>query len=202
MVRMNINRTYDLQARVKSGKAAAAECREYRPGLAFWAMLGEDSLDDFVANPGTNQMLAPPPDDLSFDRVRVKFIGVMAGDTPRGLVPYYHFRILTGGDTEAGHINFRVGDTEHVRLYAGHIGFVISEAFRGRRLAYQACRAIAPFVRSIQRAVIITCDPDNYPSRRTIERLGARFIDEVAVPPHDPQYQRGTRSKRRYEWTP
>jgi hypothetical protein len=37
---------------------------------------------------------------------------------------------------------------------------------------------------------------------RTIERLGASLIDEVAVPPHDPHYQRGSRSKRRYRWTP
>jgi hypothetical protein len=37
---------------------------------------------------------------------------------------------------------------------------------------------------------------------RTIERLGARFIDEVVVPPYDPHYQRGSRRKRRYRWTP
>jgi predicted acetyltransferase len=66
----------------------------------------------------------------------------------------------------------------------------------------QACHAIAPFVRSIYRSVTITCDPDNLASRRTIERLGAKFVDEVAVPPHDPHYQRGSRIKRRYRWTP
>lgn len=45
-------------------------------------------------------------------------------------------------------------------------------------------------------------DPDNHASMRIIERLGASFVDEVAVPPHDPHYQRGSRSKRRYRWAP
>jgi hypothetical protein len=27
-------------------------------------------------------------------------------------------------------------------------------------------------------------------------------MDEVAVPPHDPHFLRGSRSKRRYEWAP
>jgi tagatose 1,6-diphosphate aldolase len=69
-------------------------------------------------------------------------------------------------------------------------------------LAFQACRAIAPFVRSFYSTVIITSDTDNQASIRTIERLGASFVDEIAVPPHDPQYQRGSRGKRRYRWTP
>jgi tagatose 1,6-diphosphate aldolase len=50
--------------------------------------------------------------------------------------------------------------------------------------------------------VTITCDPDNLASIRTIERLGASFADEVPVPPHDPHFQRGSRSKRRYRWIP
>jgi hypothetical protein len=32
--------------------------------------------------------------------------------------------------------------------------------------------------------------------------LGAGFVDEIPVPPHDPHYQRGSRSKKRYRWTP
>ena len=112
----------------------------------------------------------------------------------------YHFRILAADDLDVGHINFRVGSTEHVRVCAGHIGFEIREQFPGHGYAFQACRAIAPFVRSVYDSVTITCDPDNQASRRTIERLGASFTDEVPVPEHDPHYQRGSRSKRRYRW--
>lgn len=43
-------------------------------------------------------------------------------------------------------------------------------------------------------------DPVNYASIHIIEKLGARFIDEVDVPPDDPSYKNGARRKRRYEW--
>ncbi|MGO8698819.1 MAG: GNAT family N-acetyltransferase [Limisphaerales bacterium] len=95
-----------------------------------------------------------------------------------------------------------VGDTEHVRICAGHIGFEVLKEFRGHSYALEACRAVAPFVRSIYRVVTITANPDNHASIRTIERLGATFSDEVPVPPHDPGFQRGARRKKRYKWTP
>jgi tagatose 1,6-diphosphate aldolase len=147
-------------------------------------------------------MLPVPPETLSHGEVILRFARVVFGDTKRGLVPYFHYRILIPVGMDAGHINFRIGNTEHVRHCVGHIGFEISEWFRGNNFAFQACRAIAPFVRSVYRAAIITCDPDNQASRRTIEALGARFIDEMDVPPHDPQYELGSRKKRRYAWIP
>jgi tagatose 1,6-diphosphate aldolase len=142
-----------------------------------------------------------PPESLSSGEVTLRFVKIVAGEPARGLVPAYHFRLLTMSGADVGHINFRVGDTEHVRVCAGHIGFEIAEAFRGRGYARQACRALAPFVRSVYASVMITCDPDNLASRRTIERLGAEFVHEVAVAPDDPHYQRGSRTKRRYRWT-
>jgi len=148
------------------------------------------------------ESLPPPTQDLCFGKVVLRFDKIVPGDISRHFVPYYHFLILTSGGVEVGHVNFRVGDTEHVRIAVGHIGFVVLEAFRGHGYALQTCRAIAPFVRSFYDAVIITCDPDNRASVRTIERLGASFIDEVAVPPQDPHYQRGSCIKRRYKWTP
>jgi tagatose 1,6-diphosphate aldolase len=155
-----------------------------------------------MTTPGTTEPFPTPPEILSFGEVRLRLVRIVPGDASRGLVPFYHFRILAADERDAGHINFRVGDTEHVRHCAGHIGFEINESFRGRRFAFQACQAIAPFVRLIYDAVILTCDPDNPASIRTIERLGAGFIDEVAVPPHDPHYERGSRSKKRYRWEP
>ncbi len=148
------------------------------------------------------QSLPAPCETLSADQVRLQFVRIVPGEPARGFVSFYHFRILAADGTEVGHINFRVGDTEHVRVCAGHIGFQISEPFRGHGYALQACRALAPLVASIYQAVTITCDPDNHACRRTLEHLGARFIDEVTVPPHDPHYQRGSRCKRRYRWEP
>src|SRR5260370_437845 len=152
--------------------------------------------------PFTEDKLPVPPENLSSTDVLLRFVKVVPGESSKGFVPYYHFRIMTARGSDVGHINFRIGDTEHVRVCAGHIGFEIEENFRGHGYAFQACRALAPFVRSMYETVIITCNPDNQASRRTIERLGARFMDEVAVPPDDPHYQGGSRRKRRYTWTP
>jgi predicted acetyltransferase len=155
-----------------------------------------------MSTPRRDKSFAAPPETLFFGRVRLLFVRLVPGDPSRDFVPAYHFRILLAGDRDIGHINFRVGDTEHVRVSAGHIGFEICREHRGHGYAFEACCAVAPFVRSIYEAVTITCDPDNLASRRTIERLGARFVDEVAVPEHDPHYQRGSRTKRRYRWAP
>ena len=155
-----------------------------------------------MATTVTEAPLPLPPEGLSYGGVGLRFAKLVPGDPSRGLVAYYHFRILSEDGFDVGHINFRVGDNEHVRTSAGHIGFEVLEAFRGRGYALRACQAIAPFVRSVFDAVIITCDPGNRASRRTIERLGASFIDEAAVPSNDPHYRRGSFSKRRYRWRP
>ena len=142
-----------------------------------------------------------PPANLGYGDVRLRFDRLAAADVRRGFVPCYSFRIIAGS-YEVGHVNLRIGDTDHIQLYAGHIGYEVLEPFRGHRYAYQACLALAPFVRSFYPSVIITADPDNQASLRTIQRLGAVFINEVPVPRTDPNFARGSRAKRRFEWTP
>jgi tagatose 1,6-diphosphate aldolase len=146
--------------------------------------------------------LPAAPCGLHFGEVTLELGEIVPGDEARAFVPYYHFRILLSDGTDVGHINFRVGDTRHVQLAAGHIGFEIEEPRRGNRYALQACRAIAPLVRMVYSSVIVTCDPENVASRRTIEKLGATFIDEIAVPLDDPICAKGPRTKRRYRWMP
>ncbi len=143
-----------------------------------------------------------PPPLLAAGPVSLCFERLIPGDSEAGHVPAYYFRIEDREGNEAGHISFRVGDTRHVRLCAGHIGYAVVEEFRGQGFARHACRALAPFVRSVYDSVIITSDPDNYASVKTIEKLGAEFLEEVPVPGDDSHYARGSRFKRRYRWTP
>lgn len=154
-------------------------------------------------NPVLNLKDCPaPPETLAFGDVQLLFVQLDPGNPARGFVPVYQFRILLQNGPDVGHLNFRMGDTDHVKICAGHIGYGIQPPFRGQGYAGQACRAVAPFVREFYHEVIITCDPDNAASRRTIEKLGASFIDEVPVPADDPHYARGSRSKLRYRWEP
>lgn len=146
--------------------------------------------------------LLPPPGELRFGDVSLRLERTVPGDPARGFVPYYHFRVLDSGGNDVGHINFRVGDTDHIRNFVGHIGFRIEENARGHGYARQACNALAPLVRSLYESVLITCNVDNVASRRTIERLGATWIDEVSVPVGDSTDAPAMKWKRRYSWKP
>ncbi len=124
------------------------------------------------------------------------------GDPVRAWVPAYHFRIKAAGDARtAGALDLRIGDTEHLRRYGGHLGYTVDPPFRGQAFAARACRLVAPIARHHGlRTLWITCAPDNWASRRTCERVGARFVEIVALPRDCDMYARGERRKCRYRW--
>jgi tagatose 1,6-diphosphate aldolase len=115
-------------------------------------------------------------------------------------VPAYHFRLIHGPSGEdAGHINLRVGHTVHVERYAGHIGYSVAEPHRGHRYAARAVRLLLPAARRLGLdPVWITCDPENTASRRTLEIVGAEFVEIVDVPANCVIFQGGHPRKCRY----
>lgn len=146
------------------------------------------------------QMNLDDPPDLSAGPVILFFDARFDAEPGGELVPFYHFKIIGEQGKIVGHINFKTGDTRHIHQCVGHIGYEILKEYRGRSYAYWACKAIAPLVKSVYDKVVLTCDPENIASKKTIEKLSATFINEVAVPIHDPSYHSGSRMKRRYEW--
>jgi len=48
--------------------------------------------------------------------------------------------------------------------------------------------------------LIITCNPDNFPSRMTCEKVGLKLREIKDLPPHNPMYQDGEKQKCIYEW--
>lgn len=121
-------------------------------------------------------------------------------DPNKGLVPEYSFKLaLAGGDTEVGGINLRIGDTERLRMYAGHFGYGVRPEHRGHGYAARACRLLLPLARMHGlKTLWITCNPDNIASRRTCDLIGAVFVEIVDVPEDTDIYQRGERRKCRY----
>ena len=127
---------------------------------------------------------------------------ILPGDPSRGLAAIHHFEIMLDDGTVVGHINLRIGSARHLSLTVGHIGYAVRPEHRGHSYSYHACLALAPFARQHYDRVILTVDPANTPSIRTIEKLGAVFVEEVVVPEDDPAYVNGARRKKRYEWVP
>jgi tagatose 1,6-diphosphate aldolase len=143
--------------------------------------------------------------------LRIAPWGHEPADRATGRVPQYHFWMRIRHDVPpahpaglppvalAGGIGLRIGTNDKIELYYGHFGYHVYPPARGRRYAERSVRLLLPLARRHGLKVLwITCNPDNYASRRTCERLGARIESIVAVPDDDPLYARGEREKCRY----
>jgi len=103
------------------------------------------------------------------------------------------------GDEVVGTIQLRLGDTDHLRLYGGHVGYGVAPDHRGHGHASAALSALRPIARDHGfEEIWITCRPDNVASWRTLEKAGARYEGTVAVPPDSDLYARGDTEMRRY----
>jgi tagatose 1,6-diphosphate aldolase len=125
------------------------------------------------------------------------------GESKRDKIPSYHFWMrLTGPEHElsiGGGIGLRIGDTENLRKYVGHLGYNVYPAERGQHLAERSCRLLLPLAkRHGLKTIWITANPENHASRRTCERLGATLVDIVPVPEEHELFARGEVAKCRY----
>jgi predicted acetyltransferase len=120
----------------------------------------------------------------------------------KGYLPAYEFDIrLPGKPGSIGGVSLRIGNTDYVIKYAGHIGYGIDERYRGNRYAAKACSVIRQVALDHGLKVLwITCNPDNHPSRRTCEILGCEFVEIVDLPEDTDMYREGERQKCRYRW--
>ena len=124
----------------------------------------------------------PPDDDLQLVLAEC----IPAEKSPWG-VPAYTFSMRDPCGEYMGRIRLRVGWSEDVIRYAGHVGYAVEPTHRGHRYAARACRLIMPLAKQHGMTHLwITCQPDNMPSRRTLELLGADYVGVIDVPPEYP----------------
>ena len=101
---------------------------------------------------------------------------------------------------EIGQISYRTGESRCVYYY-GHIGYHIEAAWRGHHYARRACLLLPNEIRlSGKSSVVITCDPDNLPSRKTCEKLGCLWEGTVKVPHDIREKYEISEEKCRYIW--
>lgn len=119
----------------------------------------------------------------------------------KGYVPAYKYRITLHNSSESiGNIDIRIGSNDGV-FYGGHIGYAIDESFRGNSYASKACRIIKQVaIAHGMKTLFITCNPNNFPSRRTCEKAGLKLKQIVNLPTNNEMYLDGERQKRQYEW--
>jgi tagatose 1,6-diphosphate aldolase len=131
--------------------------------------------------------------------------GFDSGEWAPGVLPAYHFWMRRrtpprNGDPEiVGGLNLRIGGGFNVERVIGHIGYHVYPFARGHHYAERSCRLLLPLARHHDiNPLWITCNPDNYASRRTCERLGARLTEIVAVPRDHALFAKGETKKCLY----
>ena len=99
-------------------------------------------------------------------------------DPEKGYVPEYQFDMVHARTKATmGTIKLRVGLTEKLKEFGGHIGYEVVEPYRGHRYAARSCKLLFPLIRRLGiNPVVITCYPENIPSVKTIESIGARLV--------------------------
>lgn len=122
-------------------------------------------------------------------------------DEAMGFGDVYDFIIAPHGRRlEMGRISVRMGESPCV-YYFGHIGYHIDPPYRGHRYARRACELIRPlYEHEGKNSVVITCDPDNWPSRKTCEGLGCTLERVVPVPKWIRERWEISAVKCRYIW--
>ena len=147
------------------------------------------------------QFLDPGP--LRDGELTAVLVARNPADPEKGWVPSYAFELRLDGVAECvGKVSLRVGNTRSIELYGGHVGYGVDPKWRGRHYAERGVRLMLPLAKQHGLPTLwITCSPDNWPSRRTCERLGAELVEIVPLPPDNDMYARGRRESCRYRLT-
>ena len=123
--------------------------------------------------------------DTSFlknDEIALRLEKTVEGDEARGWLPAYHFAICDPAGTKMGQCDLRIGHNENV-YYGGNIGYRVEPPYRGHHYAGKACLLLFELARRHGLDwLIITCNPDNGPSRKTCEWLGGALLEIAELP--------------------
>lgn len=112
--------------------------------------------------------------------MKLELIEYVHENLSHGFVPYFIYSMIVD-DVEVGRLTLREG-TDDQCYYEGHIGYSVHEEFRGHYYAYQACIELAKIMD--QDHLIMTCDPKNIASQKTIKRLGCQYKETQKIPTH------------------
>lgn len=137
---------------------------------------------------------------LKSDEIQLLLEKTAEGNEEKGWVPAYHFAICNLEGTKMGTCDLRLGHNEKL-YFGGNIGYRVEEQYRGHHYAGKACLLLFELAKKHElEYLIITCNPDNYPSRKTCEYAGGELWEIVELPPDSDMRERGMTEKCIYRF--
>ena len=113
-----------------------------------------------------------------------------------GIPTVYYDIVLHDAHTRVGNIDLRLKMDEDMYYY-GHVGYSVIYRYRGNNYSYEACKLL--FKEAKQRyglnELILTCNPENVASYKTLKKLNGELIEVVQVPKDHELYKLGDKMK-------
>lgn len=123
------------------------------------------------------------------------------GGEERNWVPAYHFSINNLNGIRMGVCDLRIGYNDNL-YYGGHIGYRVFPEYRGHHYAGKACLLLFQLARKhSMNYLYITCNPDNFASRKTCEYAGGKLLEIVELPEGNDMRDDGEFEKCIYQFT-
>lgn len=103
---------------------------------------------------------------------------------------------LSGLNLKVGKCDLRLKN-DGFMYYYGNVGYNIKESYRGHHYAYYACKILFKIAKEEfgMKELIITCNPDNDASYKTLKRLGGKLVEIAQIPYDHELYEKGDRFK-------
>lgn len=103
---------------------------------------------------------------------------------------------LSGSNLKVGKCDLRLKN-DGFMYYYGNVGYNIKESYRGHHYAYYACKILFKIAKEEfgMKELIITCNPDNDASYKTLKRLGGKLVEIAQIPYDHELYEKGDRFK-------
>ena len=101
-----------------------------------------------------------------------------------------------GSNLKVGKCDLRLKN-DGFMYYYGNVGYNIKETYRGHHYAYYACKILFKIAKEEfgMKELIITCNPDNDASYKTLKRLGGKLVEIAQIPYDHELYEKGDRFK-------
>lgn len=130
---------------------------------------------------------------LSDGEIMLRLKRATPADLKRCFLPAYHFDICLADGTPVGVCDLRIGHSRKLYI-GGNIGYTVFPPYRGHHYARKACLLLFAFAKEHGLDyLIITCVPDNLPSRRTLEGLPGKMLEIADIPEDYEMYAEGKR---------